>query len=308
MRAGDRIERLLGLVPYLRRHPGVPVREAAEAFGVSPKELLGDLNALWMCGLPGGLPGDLIEIDMDAVETDGVIVLSNADYLARPLRLRPDEAVSLIAALQGLADLASGDAAAAVASAIDKLAGLMGGQSVPVSVAVESGSPGVRAALQDAIEHHTRVQITHSGRGGRAVVLVDPVRIEVVGGYAYLDAWSLDKQAWRSYRLDRVDEVAPLDEPAADHGTPPEPGAWFEAPSSELTLQLRPAAHWVVEYVPTLEVMREGDLITARFPVVDDRWAVSLVLRLGDAAEVVAPEGIRAAVWREAAAALANYA
>ena len=46
-----------------------------------------------MCGLPGGYPDDLIDVDLDALEgpdgvrTDGVIRVSNADYLARPLRL-----------------------------------------------------------------------------------------------------------------------------------------------------------------------------------------------------------------------------
>ena len=45
---------------------------------------------LFLCGLPGGYPDDLIDVDLEALEGDGVIRVSNADYLARPLRLTPD--------------------------------------------------------------------------------------------------------------------------------------------------------------------------------------------------------------------------
>ena len=61
---------------------------------------------LWMCGMPGLTPGDLIDIDMDAVDGEGVIHLSNADYLTRPLRLSADEALALVLALRTLREIA----------------------------------------------------------------------------------------------------------------------------------------------------------------------------------------------------------
>src|SRR5690606_23950757 len=92
----SQVRRLLSLVPYLREHDGVSLTEVAAAFNVSEETLRGDLNVLWMCGMPGLMPGDLIEIDMDAVDGEGVIHLSNADYLTRPLRLTADEALALV--------------------------------------------------------------------------------------------------------------------------------------------------------------------------------------------------------------------
>ena len=65
-----------------------------------------------MCGLPGGYPDDLIDVDLDALEgpeADGVIRVSNADYLARPLRLTPTEATAIIVALRALRGSASED-------------------------------------------------------------------------------------------------------------------------------------------------------------------------------------------------------
>src|ERR1700712_5945988 len=79
--------------------------EVAAAFGITVKTLREDLNVLWMCGLPGLTPGDLIDIDMDAVDGEGVIHLSNADYLTRPLRLTADEALALVLALRTLREI-----------------------------------------------------------------------------------------------------------------------------------------------------------------------------------------------------------
>ena len=114
MTSQAQLRRLLSLVPYLREHDGVAMTEVAAAFGITLQTLREDLSVLWMCGLPGLTPGDLIDIDMDAVDGEGVIHLSNADYLTRPLRLSADEALALVLALRTLREIAGpGDQEAA---------------------------------------------------------------------------------------------------------------------------------------------------------------------------------------------------
>ena len=83
MSTADRLPRLLALVPYLMSHPGAQVPEVAKIFGLSEKQLIDDLQLVWMCGLPGHTPGDLIDVSWDG----GEIVIDNADTIARPLRL-----------------------------------------------------------------------------------------------------------------------------------------------------------------------------------------------------------------------------
>ena len=125
--AKDQVARLLTLVPYLHAHGEVRLDEAARALGVEPDQLLGDLKVLFMCGLPGGYPDDLIDVDIDALEgpdgvrTDGVIRVSNADYLARPLRLSPTEASAVIVALRALRNGAKDDTREVVDRALAKL-------------------------------------------------------------------------------------------------------------------------------------------------------------------------------------------
>ena len=68
--AKEQVARLLTLVPYLHARGTVRLAEAAAALGVTPEVLLKDLKVLFMCGLPGGYPDELIDVDLDALQDD----------------------------------------------------------------------------------------------------------------------------------------------------------------------------------------------------------------------------------------------
>src|SRR5206468_12886167 len=57
----ERFRRLLTMVPYMVKHPGVSVGDVRRRFGITRSQLVADLNLLFVCGLPGYGPGDLIE-------------------------------------------------------------------------------------------------------------------------------------------------------------------------------------------------------------------------------------------------------
>ena len=96
----EQLPRLLALVPYLLARPGVRVSEAAAVFGVSEERLRKDLNLLWVCGLPGHGPGDLIDVEFEG----DTITLFEPAGVTRPLRLTVDEALALVVALRALAE------------------------------------------------------------------------------------------------------------------------------------------------------------------------------------------------------------
>ena len=66
--AKDQVARLLTLVPMLHIHGQMRLGDAARALGVSPDQLLKDLKVLFLVGLPGGYPDDLIDVDLDPLE------------------------------------------------------------------------------------------------------------------------------------------------------------------------------------------------------------------------------------------------
>lgn len=304
----EQVGRLLAMVPYVQSRPGVAIAEVASVFGVTPKQVMADLRLLWMCGLPGGLPDDLIEIDMDAAEGQGVVHLWNADYLIRPLRFSRDEAVSLVVALQAIREMTTGPLRQAADNAAGKLSRATG-QDDPVWLAVNTGADELREQLVAAIEANRRVRLIYDGaaRGETTNPVIDPAEIQMRDSAAYLQAWSLDRGAWRTYRLDRIVDVAPTGEDAADHGATPElPEGWFDASDGAVTLLLAQSAAWVAEYYPVLATAERPDgRLEVRLAVSDPAWLDALLLRLGEQAVVLEPPDAGAGAARAAAEALA---
>ena len=100
-RLSSRLARLLNLVPYFIANPGISPAEAAEELGVSTTQLMTDLNQLWVCGLPGYGPGDLIDLSF----SEESIEVTFSAGIDRPLRLTSTEATALLIALRSLVEM-----------------------------------------------------------------------------------------------------------------------------------------------------------------------------------------------------------
>ncbi len=302
--AKEQVARLLTLVPYLHARGGVRLEEAARDLGVEPKQLLKDLKVLLMCGLPGGYPDDLIDVDLDALEDpegDGVIRVSNADYLARPLRLSPTEATAVIVALRALRNGAREETREVLDRALAKLetAAAEGSAAALIDPGQGAADPDLAllaARLQEAADRRRQVRLTYfvPSRDEVSERVVDPRGVVTAHGFDYLDAWCHSAEAPRLFRLDRISTAEVLAEEISS--APQEPRDLADglfARSAEVgtaTLRLAPEARWVVEYYPVQEVRPlddggcEVDLVVA-----DERWLTRLLLRLAPYASVVAP-------------------
>ena len=309
--SADQVIRLLSLVPYLQRNPDADLTETAARFGVSSEQLVEDLNVLWYCGLPGGLPGDLIEIDMDALEGSGRIRLSNADYLARPMRFTPDEALSLLVALRAVRELTGPSDTDGVDSALAKLESATPAADATPAVTVASGDEHVRAALAAAIDARGLVEFDYTDSGlESSVPKVAPVKLIVRDGYGYLQAWSLERRDWRTYRLDRIGTVRPAKGRRPRLGEPPDFGAgWLELrpDAATVTLRLAPEAGRITEYYPTMAVRPGGSAVEVDLLLADPAWLRSLLLRLGPGVLAVSPPEAAADARQAAEDALRAY-
>lgn len=311
MTSASQVPRLLALVPYLQAHPDADLEATASVFKISPRQLVADLNVLWYCGLPGGAPGDLIEVDMDALES-GTIRLTNAEFLARPQRFTPEEAMSLVVALAALEEMADAGLGPAVRSARAKLEAAMGGGADRVAINVLAGHEGIRGQLADAITAGVAVRLAYHGasRGVATQPVVDPAQLGTRDGYGYLTAWAHERAAWRTYRLDRIVSVEALDQPVGEHGeAPPLASGWLDdrPDAVEVTLDLRPAGRWITEYHPmvSVEPLPRG-MLRVKLLVADPAWFRRLLLRLGPAIARVDPPQAAASAIEAAREALAD--
>jgi len=319
--AREQVARLLALVPYIQARREVSVEQAAAEFGVKPAQILKDLNVLWFCGLPGLGMGDLIEVDMDALAGDGIIRVSNADYLSRPLRLDSSEASALIVALRALRESSGADVRPIVDRTLGKLEAAAGdAAAVAAQVDVrlparDSDVAAVRSVLTEALEQSRQVRLDYyvPARDEATARTVDPARVLTAEGNDYLEAWCHLAEGPRLFRLDRVSSAAVLDTPAQDHAdvAPRDLSAGLFQPSTDdalVTLVLQPRARWVAEYYPTDSAEETGDgRLRVGFRVSDRGWMLRLLLRLGSAVQVESPPGLIDEVHQAASTALANY-
>jgi proteasome accessory factor C len=327
----EQVARLLTLVPYLNARGGVRLDEAARDLGVPARQLVKDLRVLFLCGLPGGYPDDLIDVDLDALVAPGgdrVIRVANADYLSRPLRLSTTEATALIVALRALRGGAVSEAAAEVVdrvlaklerAAADGPDGPEGAGPVDLAVEVptepqEREQAARKALLQQALSSGRQLRISYfvPSRDEESERVVDPRGLVTHAGSDYLDAYCHSAEAPRLFRLDRIREATVLDTPIATEPTGPRDlAAGLFAPGEDLTvatLRLAPAARWVTEYYPVLDVRPLADgALEVDLRIADPRWLTRLVLRLAPDATVLAPSEVAADVARAARQALGHY-
>ena len=311
--AVDHLPRLLALVPWLLAHPNTPVGDVAREFGITEEQVRADLNLLWMCGLPGYGPGDL----MDVVWEGDRVSLSNADTIARPLRLTTDEALALVAALRALLGVPGLVDTSDVESALAKLEAAAGDAvGDEVAVAVDSAAdPTIVATVRGALTAGRRVHLTYwvPARDEATERDVDPIRVFTKDGRPYLVGWCHLVDDVRTFRLDRALAATQLDAaaevPAEVRQRALDAGLFRPAPDDrQVTLELDPAARWVADYYPCEEVVeRDGGGATGRLRARDDGWVRRLVLGLAGQVRVVEPPEVAADVRSAAEAALAGY-
>lgn len=320
--AKDQVARLLTLVPFLHAHGQVNLDDAAQALGVPAAQVLSDLKVLLMCGLPGGYPDDLIDVDLDALEgpeADGVIRVTNADYLARPLRLTPTEATAIIVALRALRSGAGEDTREIVDRALTKLetAAAEGSAALLIDPGESPGGPDLvrlEADLRDATERQRQVRLSYyvPSRDEQSDRVVDPRGLVTAQGYTYLDAWCHSAEAPRLFRLDRIQSAIVLDTAIASEPAGPRDlsdGLFARSEETTLvTLDLAPEARWIVEYYAVEEVRgRRGGRLEVDLQVADERWLQRLLLRLAPHARVVDPPAFADSFTRAAQDALSLY-
>ncbi|MEU6136299.1 WYL domain-containing protein [Nocardioides sp. NPDC047086] len=308
--AKGQVGRLLTLVPYLySQEDDVRLDKAAADLGVEEKQLVKDLQVLFMCGLPGGYPDDLIDVDIDALtEPDGdrVIRISNADYLDRQLRLTPIEATAVIVALRALR---GGAVSAETKEVVDRtLAKLEQAAAEGAAARVDPGEESIdtslvqiHAAIATAIDQGRQVRIDYwvPARDEESSRVIDPRALVSIRDIEYLDAWCHTAEAPRSFRLDRIRGAEVLDTPIA---VAPETGERAELDGESgialrtdsgtvVRVRLAPEARWVGEYYAVIDPVEvPGGGLEVGLRVYDQRWLTRLLLRLAPYAEILDEE------------------
>ncbi len=99
--AAERALRLLDLVPFIVNNQGITISELASRFSVTREEIVKDLNLLFLCGLPGYTPLELIDLSLE----DDVVVIRDPQNLSLPRNFNYSESIVLRIALAALQEI-----------------------------------------------------------------------------------------------------------------------------------------------------------------------------------------------------------
>jgi proteasome accessory factor C len=183
---------------------------------------------------------------------------------------------------------------------------------VPLVVGLATREEAATASVREALDRRRALRLRYytASRDAISDRTVDPMRMLLLEGRSYLEAWCRLADDVRLFRLDRIENVTVLEEaanpPAHARPTDVSAGLFRPAPDQDTAvLVLGPDAAWVAEYYPVDEVVElDGGASRIRMRYADEAWMVRLLLGLGADVTVVEPTELAAALRRRAAAAL----
>ncbi|HJR44478.1 MAG TPA: WYL domain-containing protein [Actinomycetota bacterium] len=300
-RLGRRLSRILLLLPYAIQHPGTTVAELSRRFGVPKTELINDLNLVFLCGLPGYGPGDLIDVDFQ----DDRIFIHMADYFSAPLRLTPAEGLALYAGGEAIAALPDMEQAESLKRALQKLgralgAGRDGDDSAAIKVRFEESPPAHMVVLQQALAARKQVEIEYlsSTRSETTTRNIEPWGLIAALGRWYVVGLDHLSGEERMFRVDRIKSSTVTDESAAppdDFDAERYKGAFVGREGQPVVaMDISPdAARWFEDYYPVASSAAVADgWRRVELQSSGDRWAATLVLRLGSQVRNVVPDSV----------------
>lgn len=292
-----RTARLLDLVPYLTTHQGIAISELAKTFNTTIKEITDDLNTLWMCGLPGYTPLELIDLEFES----GFVTIRNAETLAAPRALDRAEALSIYMGLD-LLSAELGDSNSALVSEIENLQEQLRSQLISApQVQIETSlASELRALILRAIRRRGWLEITYHSAANDQVSTrqVAPYELSQSGSHEYLQGYCDSAKAVRNFRADRIVDIKEI----ADQLWPSNQVVSKDE-AIEYQVEVHSASRQVLEVLPQVAPGSS----TATIHGYSAQWISRAILSLGGQVEAVNPSAIRAAVHARAMAALGNY-
>ena len=292
-----RTARLLDLVPYLTTHQGIAISELAKTFNTTVKEITEDLNTLWMCGLPGYTPLELIDLEFES----GFVSIRNAETLAAPRALDRAEALSIYMGLDLLsAELGSSNSS--LVSEISNLQEQLRSQLISApQVQIEASlASELRALILRAIRRRGWLEITYHSAANDQVTKrqVAPYELSQSGSHEYLQGYCDKAKAIRNFRADRIVEVLEI----ADQVWPND-----QETSKDQAIQYKVKVHSASRQVLEVLPQTSSNSSTATIQGYSATWISRAILSLAGQVEALEPTQIRAAVHARAMAALQNY-
>lgn len=293
--------RLLDLVPFITTHQGISVKDLANEFDVSTDELLDDLNTLWMCGLPGYTPLELIDLSFES----GYVSIRNAEILQKVRLLTKEELVVIAIGLDFLResiDQDRDDLLSALDSLQKRIKSLIG-DIAQASPTVDSAH---RAIILRALKERKDIEIEYHSliRDEVASRRVTPIELGEDKGIEVLLAYCNKASGFRTFRLDNVRKAALLEASAQIANATNEANSLFTA-KCRINSRLRTTyERFRIETSPLAHGDKDSVIVVSSF---SQDWLIRNFMSTLGNAEILEPSDLAKIVGRKAKATLDLY-
>ena len=200
--AANRALRTMDLIPYILENPGVSIIKLAKQFSVTEKQIESDLQLVFMCGLPGYTPYELI----DLIFEDGVVSIIDPQVLDKPRRFTKSELVVIALGLQLLGELSASDSArlSKIKLLSNKITQLGGSNSI-IFAPSSSKSPFVEV-ISKAITNKKSLTMQYQSlvKDEVSIRTVFPHNLYFMNGNLYLSAMDLAAKADRVFKVELI--------------------------------------------------------------------------------------------------------
>ena len=277
------VARILAMASWIMDNPGHNVRQIAQHFGRSSRQVRRDLEYMGQIG--DSMIDRSYGLDWDLYETEGVVVLRGSLTPSLP-KLTPAEAAALLVALRALAPYLSESEEEVLLSTAAKLAsrasqdeGETQNSSEVIHLEQESSnSPDAQQKisaqnvidLRYAIDELREVSFNYLGADDSYSRCVYPLGLKHLSTGWILDASDPTRETHRSYRVDRMNNLV-IGEKRPRVSIPSEP-----APST-LTLTISANARWICEDFESTVISEDAEMITCSLPIWNEEWILALL-------------------------------
>lgn len=295
----SRVARAMDLIPYVSENPGIKIEDLAAKFGVTEKQILKDLELIFLCGLPGYTPYELIDLTFE----DGLVTIIDPQLFDKPRKFSETEGVIIIL---GLSLLRSSVVDENQRQSIDRLIENLSAKfqvSLSTSIA-ELEKPPLYAEILRSIAKEVSLTIQYSSISEDIVTqrLIKPSRVSIKNGLYYLHAIDLEIDSDRVFRIDQIrSAVETKSEVVAQNNT--------NLATDDFIFQLKITDQLITERYREIftDIRNLNDHFLVAGQVNNEQWLVRWVLSNCSEIEVIEPKMLKELLKNRAKSALALY-
>ena len=298
--AAVRALRSMDLIPYVLENPGISIAELSAKFSVTQAQIESDLQLVFMCGLPGYTPYELIDVAFE----DGVVSIIDPQVLDKPRKFSSNEIVVIALGLKILIDINQTNTTALtkLKQLSEKIAKLGSNKSILMTGDVNAFPffEIITKAISEQrvldLQYHSLIKDQITQR------LVLPEKLYFLNGSLYLAALDIDIDSDRVFKVDLIKECKVGEQMAAKK-------VLESFSETTVILDVQKQNRNFIERNSSIitAIQENGDSTRVHLQVSNLEWIKLTVLSNAPGITVVSPELLATAVKQSARDLLALY-